>query len=285
MSFYHYALSILFPVRLSIDYLINVSSIAGNVQSIISIIFLVLLFYIFIRSNNYLVRFGLLFYFITYMPVSNIVPIVNTINDRYMYLPMAGFCMATAGVFSTINMNRFLNIKITVLLAGLLIISYSIITLNRNNVYYDSLSLYKEAVKLAPDNIRVQFNYSLAHLVNGDFKEAKEGFDKVRMLNPLYKISDVWYLKGVCFQGLSDPAMAKKYFEKILLTNPTFDALINYSDIIAKEGNIKGAIWLLKTGNEMFNEPELYSRMGALYAEERNSVKVKQHSKITLQPH
>lgn len=94
----HYVEKIFFPIGLSIDYQVKVYDSLWNINFFVFIVVVVMLVVLFIKVKDLLVRLGIIFLVVNYLPVSNIVPLANTVTDRYMYGVMIGVGMMVAGV-------------------------------------------------------------------------------------------------------------------------------------------------------------------------------------------
>ena len=180
LSFLHYGETLLFPGRLSIDYELNISHQVFNPGVFFALLLFAAAAGAFALYKNDLFRFGLGFWFICYLPVSNVFPLVNTINDRYMYLPMVGFSFAlSAIVFGIFKKRVFARITGAMLVASLISAAYGAMTLKRNLVFEDGFSLYNDAVKIAPTNVRVRYNLAVSDMVkkrckhNGHIQSAR----------------------------------------------------------------------------------------------------------------
>lgn len=103
------------------------------------------------RKSNTPVAFGIAWFFITYLPYSNIIPICNIVSERYMYLPSAGFAIILAYLFlktwELINKRakskavfRCLAIIAITLFLG----SYAILTL-KHNIEFSNILVYWES--------------------------------------------------------------------------------------------------------------------------------------------
>ena len=55
---------------------------------------------LFLKRRPLIVSFGILWFFITFGPVLNIVPLKILIADRFLYLPMIGYCMVLVSLIS-----------------------------------------------------------------------------------------------------------------------------------------------------------------------------------------
>ncbi|MCB4792012.1 MAG: tetratricopeptide repeat protein [Elusimicrobia bacterium] len=262
-SFMHNLKVLFWPFNLSIDYSVYVPKALLNIINLAAIAVITISVYLFVFSNNLVLRFGLGFFAVTYAPISNVIPLINTVNDRYLYLPCVGFCIVITGIINTINTRKLFVTTFVKTITGLAILfAFAVITLQRNHVFRDSYALYQEAVNHAPKNIRAHFNFAIANMTNGNFKIALNEFESVSRLNPIFKRDDVWYLMGICYKELNNPAMAKLFFSKSLLINTTSDAIREYSRILSMEGDNYSAFWLLSRGAVMFQDPLLLNDLG-----------------------
>jgi tetratricopeptide (TPR) repeat protein len=124
-------------------------------------------------------------------------------------------------------------------------------------VFEDSLSLYGEAAQLVPDNVRVQYHLAVSCMANNDYRRAIACFDKVRPLNPLYQRADILLLTGICYQELGHLRQAKWYFAQAIICDPNRESITRFSGILAIEGNLDGAAWLLGVWNQATGDTEL----------------------------
>jgi len=85
-----------FPFNLNADYVVPLVKTPLEGSFILSIIFLVsifILFVILIKSRN-MFSCWMAWFFIMILPVMNILPIGNIMAERYLYIPVMGFCVA-----------------------------------------------------------------------------------------------------------------------------------------------------------------------------------------------
>ena len=90
-AFWHYAKSLFFPVFLSHDYHFVISRVF-SMPALFGVFSSIGLAAFFFATRDRLLRFFIGASVIFYFPVSNILPLFNTAADRYLYLPMTGFC-------------------------------------------------------------------------------------------------------------------------------------------------------------------------------------------------
>lgn len=270
-SFLHYAKALLFPVGLSVDYQINVQQSLLNDGNLLALVLLAGCAAVFVKSRNRGLKFGLGFALLAYLPVSNLIPLINTVNDRYLYLPMAGFSIAVSAFITALPGRKILGrVPVSIAAAVLLLCFYGAATLNRNPVFRDGYSLYGDAVTKAPDNVRVHYNYAIALMVSEKYTEALREFEAAERLNPDYRQSDILSLKGECYANIGDYAAAKEHFRRSLLAEPDKDVLIRFAALLAEEGSQRGAVSLLEKGTLVLpGVPDLYNELGKYYESQR----------------
>jgi tetratricopeptide (TPR) repeat protein len=237
LSFGHYLQRLLLPVNLSPDYELHISRhvvTAGNLFSVLLFAGIAGLFYA-IKDKVY--RFGAGFWMLTYLPVSNIVPLFNTVNDRYMYLPMAGFAVAVASLVARAPQPGVAgkNGRLGMVIGVGLLLFYGGLTLGRNHIFRNGFALCRDAVTHAPSNVRVNYNLGIEYLVRNEFNKAIEQFELVSRLNPFFKRDDVWYCMGMCYKELGDMENAKKYLLRAVLLSRNREAIENIVNILWQE--------------------------------------------------
>lgn len=85
-ALFYNILNVLYPVNLSVDYSLSFSKYVTGFM----IFFVLFLISFMIYNKDKYLKFSLITLILMYLPISNIVPLVNTIADRYLYFPMIG---------------------------------------------------------------------------------------------------------------------------------------------------------------------------------------------------
>ncbi|HPM43350.1 MAG TPA: hypothetical protein PLV52_05930, partial [Candidatus Omnitrophota bacterium] len=87
----------------------------------------------FVFKRSRIISFGILWFFITLLPVSNVIPLKALIAERFLYLPSIGFCMILAAILALFHRSKTKYISAAaIILAGSIAISYSVRTMTRN---------------------------------------------------------------------------------------------------------------------------------------------------------
>ncbi len=99
-----YIKCLFFPITFNADYIVHASP-GIDIPFTISLVLLVSVAIICCRLFSYsrLLFFPVIWFFVTLLPVLNIVPIANIMAERYLYLPIIGFCIVGASLIINID--------------------------------------------------------------------------------------------------------------------------------------------------------------------------------------
>ncbi len=128
-----------------------------------------------------LITLGILWFFLNLGPVSNVVPTMQLLAERFIYLPMVGFCLIAGICLSqlytsygnTLSRARFLKVC-----AALILTLLMTTTIQRNRDWENDNTLYTSAHKVAPDNVHALVLLSNHHLENKRHRETRLLLDR-----------------------------------------------------------------------------------------------------------
>jgi len=170
---------LLVPINLCADYFFPMPApqITGDVvlSSLLLLAFVVSGFWLYKYSK--LVSFSLLWLFLTFPPIANIVPIAGRpVAEQRLYLPSIGFCLLLAWALEKVYQRwRRLAVLGAVLILGL----YSYGTIQRNAEWQSPVALWSGNVRRSPLVIRARRNLAGAFLHVGDEDAAIAEFEKI----------------------------------------------------------------------------------------------------------
>ncbi|RLA91521.1 MAG: hypothetical protein DRG20_01185, partial [Deltaproteobacteria bacterium] len=146
-AFLLYFRNIFFPFYLNNYYNIHPVTNFFSISAIFSLIFIILILFITILSfkRNKKIFFSLSWFFIALLPVSNIIPISIVMADRYLYLPIIGIAFLLANLLFNQEKEKislFIYIFVSVIIVTLIGL-----TVQRNKVWHDSISLWQDSLK------------------------------------------------------------------------------------------------------------------------------------------
>jgi tetratricopeptide (TPR) repeat protein len=187
---YDYTKNILFPFWLNNRYVDHISTSFFEYKIIISfclITFLVILLFIQVKKGKKLALFWIGWFFITWLPVSNIIPISTTMADRYLYLPGVGLFLGFSLLMHKVLARFFGKTSLPVMITSLvLIFSLSFLTIQRNKVWASSLSLWEDSLSKAPNSPIAHKNLADALEERGRRDEAIRHYLQALHLKPDY---------------------------------------------------------------------------------------------------
>ncbi len=159
-SFLLYYIKLIFPHPLSHDYYFNQIPLIefGDVKFIASSVITLALVGIALNQlrRKTIVSYSILYYFITFSVVSNILFSVGIImNERFQFMPSLGFCLLLAVGFHYLYQTKRLKATAAAFLASVLLFVFSVKTFSRNYAWKDNLTLFLTDVKNSPNSAKV----------------------------------------------------------------------------------------------------------------------------------
>ncbi len=265
-----YILLLLWPLNLSVKHQVLISTSVFDSSLFIPIILLILLIFLSIKVYNYskIVFFSIWFFFISLLPVSNIIPIQRLITEAYLYLPSIGFVLFLGYIINRINYLKIQkinkkNIKIISLAIFIfLIIGYSFITIKRNTDWKDELTLWEKTVKTNPNSAIAYNNLGLVYQEKGEFKKAGMAFLKSIEINPNRAVT--YFNLGVLYGRLNMVNESAIAYKKSIEVDPKLvEAYINLGIIYDSQGLFEEAYSeYVKAININPNNFEAYVNLG-----------------------
>jgi len=236
-----------FPVNLSADYVFSYPHHFFAISNLIGFIFVtglaVLSVFIFKHSKD--IFFAIWWFFITLFPVYNLIPIFNPFAERYLYIPVIGFCMALSIAFNTLITKRLsetVPVRVLSSVALIVILSfYSTVTISRNRDWKDNLTLWSKTVITSPDSSIAHGSLGRAYQDLGRLQEAIGKYKKAIEINPRnYK---AYHNLGVIYEGQGALRKAVANYKSAVAINPAFiDAQFNLGNIYYNQGLLEEAI-------------------------------------------
>ncbi len=233
-----YIFRLVAPVTLAHDYSYPQITPATASESIAALFVIAVvvwaLIYSYRRNRN--VFFGIAFFAIGFVIVSNLVFLIGTIMaERLLYLPGIGFCIVVAILLDAGRRSlsrkwsaRRTRIAVLVVLPALFALLLAR-TLRRVGDWHSQLTLYRQAVTVVPYNAKVRMTYGQILSKKGDYDEALVQFEKsLSLLEPYGESRLRSFAAEIHFdmaniykkQGKFDPALAG--YQAALKLRPDF---------------------------------------------------------------
>jgi tetratricopeptide (TPR) repeat protein len=227
--FVEYIIYLIVPVYLDHFYYTPIPRTIFEPQVLLSLgailLFIILAWRSFQRDRIFFFWLG--WFFISLLPVLNIVPITILRADRYMYLPAIGFFYLVSWGLWKISQREFMAFRLPVLLFGLFLIAgtYAFLTLERNKLWRDSVIFWEESLKKFPQSVMPYKYIGNIYVSRGKNDLAISYFQAGLSGNP----NDVMLLNGLAMahKGKNDLQKAEDLLLRANRLNPLDSATSN----------------------------------------------------------
>jgi protein O-mannosyl-transferase len=212
----------IWPFNLQVYYNSQIASFS-ELKTILSAAFLFLLITvgIFFFRKEKIISFSILWFFITQMIESSVIPLQYEIFEYRVYPSMLGYGLFVSYLsFKLVKRNRYTLIPITLYIIILMIGTY-----NRNKVWKTEESLWLDNSEKAPKNAEVWNALGVSYNKNGKYPEAINAFNKAIELTP--KFSKAYVHRGVSFQALRNYGQALNDVDKAIALNSNYAMAYN----------------------------------------------------------
>ena len=189
--------------------------------------------------------FGIWWFLICLSPVYNLIPLFNPFADRYLYIPLVGFCVAVAVVLNDVLNSRFYRAgmfaRLTPILVIIILGLYSTGTIVRNRDWKDGLTLWSKTVKSSPGSSIAHGSLGHAYQDLGRLEEAVEEYKRAIAINQDdYKAH---YNLGTVYDQQGRLDLSLQSYQRSILANPAYaNAHFNIGIIYQKLGQLDKAI-------------------------------------------
>ena len=166
------------------------------------------------------ISFGLGWFFMAIVPVSNVlVPINAALYEHFLYIPMIGIALIT--VHLSLDWAQKHHIIPTLLkIFTLVIILFCAINIHRNLDWRTSIGFYEQLITYRPDDYRVINNLGMEYANKGIFDKALPTYLKAIALDPQNPVA-YHNIAGV-YRDTGRIPLALENFHKAIELNPNF---------------------------------------------------------------
>lgn len=313
----YYVKMLFIPVPLNADYVVPLSLSPITIPFWLSLLLLTAIGSITLRFRHRQkhVYFFILWFFVTLIPVMNIIPLGNIMAERYLYLPGAGFCAAIACLMSNGLIPQYSFEKTTIIhpplanersekfppcpgsssqktliafifLFVFILTGNAYLTLSRNRDWKDGLQLWSKTTRISPNSLRAHINLGNAYLKEGFNAAALAEYKTAWAINPVD--ADVYNNLGVYYNtiGLLDEAIQN--YQKCLTIRPTdAKAHNNVGVVLTRQKRFDDAIQAFQQAlsiNPFY--PDAHNNLGIAYYRKGSLDEAKREftSAIRLEP-
>ena len=122
-------------------------------------------------------------FFLTLLPVMQIVPHHDFMAEHYLYLPSFGFCLLAGIIFERVLEGNRTRIAAWAFLV-LIVVSYSARTIVRNRDWKDQLTLWKRTTETFPECAQAHVNLGTEYNRGKEYEAAVREFTRALEINP-----------------------------------------------------------------------------------------------------
>lgn len=134
-----------------------------------------------IRHRAPWLAFGVIWFYVNLVPVSNVVPTMQLLAERFLYLPMAGICMASGALFAEVydrlRDNGVWPRRFLYCLTALILSLLGAGTIARNTEWKNTQTVFEAALKVSPDNVRMGHMLAITAVNQGKYDRVIELLD------------------------------------------------------------------------------------------------------------
>ncbi|OHB86388.1 MAG: hypothetical protein A3J73_05615 [Planctomycetes bacterium RIFCSPHIGHO2_02_FULL_38_41] len=272
------------PTHLSADYTIAEVLSAFDVSFVISIILLTAVGVIIFKTVNKTKTYSLfmLYFFVSLLPVLNIVPIGHIMADRYLYLPVAMFCPVIGGLLFynrpsrlSVDIQRKLPVYsyysvltrnyIVIPVVSIICITFFVRTMLRNMVWRSEFVFWTKILKEQPGNWDAHNNLGRYLFNQGRLDAAIDELEMAVKLKENFpeghnSLGTMYIEKGLIDKAIIEYRKALKYM-------PVFPhAYYNLGNACVKKGLIDdGIAFFNKAISQGMYAPQVFNNLGSAY--------------------
>jgi len=190
--------------------------------------------------------FAILWFFVTILPVGNIVPQGNLFAERYVYTPSVGYCLAMGLLFAwllkqKVRTEAFEWKKLMYVLFILWVVAFGKLAYARSAVWENDFTLWLDAVKKSPSSPVTHVNLAHAYFRIDELEKALEETEKAVRLAPFHAQPFIMLAHIYRKQGEFDKAIGA--YQSALERNPEAGEVYNGLAVIyGKKGDYEKAI-------------------------------------------
>lgn len=234
------------------------------------------------RKKWFTVCFGFAFFFVSLIPVIQVLPIGTAItSDRFTYLPYFGLFFII-GYAVDFLMRHYVNFKKIILLAGIAYMLFlGVLTFNQSRTWKDSDTMWSKVIEEFPEDFLGYYNRASYFSEKGEDAIALKDYNKAIEIKP--ELHHIHYSRAYTYQQLGDTLKALQGYNRSLKIDNSFVPAhlnrgilfmaLNKEDLAIKDFNKMIA---LEPENHYgyFNRAIYYKKMGMWTEEIKDITKV-----------
>jgi len=153
------------------------------------------------------VTFATLWFFITLLPTSSVLPLKVLMNEHRLYLPGIGFCVLLAAALCGPVRRRFP--RGALVAAAAILALYSLGTVERNTVWRDEVTLWADALRKSPGRVEAHVQIGIGYVERGMLDAAVAEYEQALRIYPYlpqvhYDLGNVYLRKKMYLRAMEE---------------------------------------------------------------------------------
>jgi len=227
--FCYYIGSLFLPLGLNLETDLKVFNDIWNIKFFVGLIVNLVLITVTIitsKTKKYKpVSFGILWFYLSLLPTSSIIPLLDVKNDHRMFFPFVGLIIALVWpIFLWLDTFKLNKKSRTVLTSFCLVLlsAYAYGTIQRIKVWKSKETLWLDVVKKSPNNAKALVNCGMYEMDKGNFDKSEVYYKQAMEIAPKYTLLYVNY--GRLKQLQNNTEQAERYLKKAIDLLPGYHA-------------------------------------------------------------
>ncbi len=223
--FFRYLHLLGFPVHLCAFQLVSTAWDFEMLSSVTVVLGLAILAFLW-RTQYPKISFFIIFFFLSSLPVSNLIPIGGIFAERFMYFPSVSYCYLWGACFAMAlekqQEARCRSFCFIALIGGAIIVFfYSLQTAMRNYTWRNNVALWEDTVRKSPQNMLPHLNLASAYYHNRRYEDALKEY-RAALAFPSTQKPYLYNAIGKIYGMKGDYELALNEFKLVNATAPLF---------------------------------------------------------------
>src|SRR2546422_5665496 len=216
-----------------------------------------------LRKSRPLLAVGIMLIVISPLSAYAAFPLADVVAEHRAYISTLGAVIVMAAVL--------VQTRYPVVLSSVVLVSYFWLTVDRNLVWRDEATLWREAAQKAPEKLRPHLNLGALYQVRGDNQQAIQEYEFVLKRVPTHDAA-VANL-GSVYLALNQVDQAETMLDRAITTQTHFpNAYINLAVVRLRQGRFEDARRLLKEAEALNpRQPMVHHNLGDIFFNEHQT--------------
>ena len=225
--FIMYIYKLIFPINLSVDYYVPISGGYNLLKIIMGLLSLLYIYLAYRFRKDKFILFSMALFFLSYLPLSNLIPVLNLLSDRYLFFPSISLLILLYAILKKLGNNKWI---------WIIPIVYLVLLMIYIPVFKTEKSLWQYTITKNPQSIVGNNNLGLEYFKQGNMKQAYFYYREALKYNDEY-VNAIINI-GTLYAHNRDLIAAKKYFNQAIeLEDYNIKALYNLGLILIREND------------------------------------------------